>query len=677
MIPVLLPLFTLIGSGLRGLDFGMHMDELPGQIWPIRTMLRSQTLLPPGYTYPSFDYWVTGAALIPEIFVAWPDETGSVLHFSSGRRVPRIVKRVFEAVESHAYLLRVRTVFLVITSLSVLWVYLIVLHWRQSWVEALLSSAFLSLSWEVAYHLRWVATDGMVMQFGALTLLFTLRSWLKRDGRLCLQLAAVSAGLACGAKYPGGLLLIPILATGYFTWDGKSYRSFIRSSAQLMVIFAGVYLLTTPGTLVQPLQFLRSTSTIMSVYSSGGGGGAQAIAPGLEHGWLMFIYFSSTLFSHYVPIAVLCFALCVIGTYALVRESRRTAALFLCFPSLYILYFSMQKMMMVRNLLVVAPFMATLAARGTVFFWEYLKLKSKTAVSIGRMEMNFCQACFAVAIIASLLVNTAWLIDAAESIVARHTDRFVRGTAAYISTKKGKLFFLSPHVRIHLSKLGLMQFPNVVDDPAQAQEVILYASEAMKSWIDWPGNRPRLIKTWFGPYEVNLDAYRAWTWRGDDRIIVMPIADAKEIGILVVGDRKTTAPSEAEINPCTLSKAEAEEIMGPLREEPKLGGVVGGGTACTYIGALPVIVNIGALHRTAFEVQKYNAGVTTITDLGDEAYSLEPNGLQDLFLFVRRNTTAIAVNVVTGVGEDLETRKYRIAQDFAKRGLDRLIKRRD
>jgi 4-amino-4-deoxy-L-arabinose transferase-like glycosyltransferase len=103
----------------------------------------------------------------------------------------------------HAYLLRVRTVFLLITSLSVLWVYLIVLHWRGSWVEALLASAFLALSWEVAYHLRWIAADGILMQFGALTFLFTLRASLKRHGRLWLQLAAAAAGLACGTKYPG------------------------------------------------------------------------------------------------------------------------------------------------------------------------------------------------------------------------------------------------------------------------------------------------------------------------------------------------------------------------------------------------------------------------------------------------------------------------------------------
>src|SRR5215831_5255435 len=73
MIPVLLPMFILIGSGLRGLDYGIHMDEVPWQIGPVKTMLKSELLLPQYYVYPSFDYWVAGAALIPDILAAWPE----------------------------------------------------------------------------------------------------------------------------------------------------------------------------------------------------------------------------------------------------------------------------------------------------------------------------------------------------------------------------------------------------------------------------------------------------------------------------------------------------------------------------------------------------------------------------------------------------------------------------
>ena len=660
MIPVLLPLFILIGSGLRGLDFGYHWDERTWQIGPVKTMVKNEILLPGHYYYPSFNYWVSSAGLIPDILTVWPEK--------SDRK-----QRLLQMIEGHAYLLRVRTIFLVLTSFSVLWVYLLVLQWRQSWVEALLAGSLLALSWEVAYHLRWIATDGMLMQFGALTLLFTLRSWIKSDGRPWLKFAAVAAGLACGTKYPGGLLLVPVLVGGCLIWDVKSsYHVLIRSLVQLVVTFAGVYLITTPATVLQPIQFLSDVLFEWRHYLSGHVG--HTVAPGLEHGWLMFIYLSSVLFSHYAPIALLYFVLCIIGSYALVKECPKTAMLFLCFPSLYILYFCMQRAMVVRNLLVIVPFIAILVARGTAFLWEYLKLKSRTGISIGRCKINLFQACFATVIITSLLVNAVWLLYAAETIVARKTDRFVRETAAYISTEKEKRFFLSPRVWVHLSRLESSQFPNVTDDPTQAEQVIFYASEGMKHWRDWPANRPRLTKNWFGPYEVNFNMYP--NWEGDDRIIVMSIAQAKEIGILVVENTQTTSSwAVSKIDPCTLLlKAEAEAIMGPLREGPRLGGSVLGGTSCTYISTSPFIVNIGVIDTRAFEVQKYSPGQMTITDLGDEAYTLESNSFQDVSLFVRRGKAALIVHVATGAGGDLETKKYPIAKDMAKEALDHLVK---
>ena len=63
---VLLPLVLLIGTGLRGLDFGLHWDERPWQIGPVKQMVRSGTLLPEYYNYPSFDYWLNLLVLAPD-----------------------------------------------------------------------------------------------------------------------------------------------------------------------------------------------------------------------------------------------------------------------------------------------------------------------------------------------------------------------------------------------------------------------------------------------------------------------------------------------------------------------------------------------------------------------------------------------------------------------------------
>ena len=516
--PVFLPLLLLLGTGLRGLDFGTHWDEKFYQIGPVRTMLTTGILLPQYYGYPSLDYWINTAGLIPDVVATPPD--------GEGRR-----QHVFKALESHAYLMRLRATFLVITALSVLWVYLLVVVWRRSWVEALLAGLFLALSWEVAYHLRWVATDGMLMQFGALTLLCAMLSRLRQlSGRFWLQFAAVAAGLGCGTKYPGGLLFVPVLVGGYLLWDRKSSPfALIWLWVKLALIFTGVYLATTPATVLQPASFFAGLAYELHHYSTGHAG--HTIAPGLEHGWRMFVYFSSVLFSRYAPIAWLFFLLTVVGGYSLVKEERQTATLFLCFPVLYLLYFCTQRAMVVRNLLVIVPFMAVLAARGTIFTWERLKL-GVAGRAVGSVHLNLVQLGFAALMLTAFSINAGWLVYTAQTIADRNTDRFVREAAAYISANGGQQFFLSPRVRAHLTTVGPIQLPNVTDDPTRADEVILYAHEGVRRWQDWPANRFWLTTTWFGPYEVNFNVYPNW-W-GDDRIIVVPMARAKQIGILVV-----------------------------------------------------------------------------------------------------------------------------------------------
>src|SRR5205814_4464600 len=56
--------------------------------------------------------------------------------------------------DSHAYLLRLRAAYLLITSLTLVWVYLLVLQRCGLWVQALFAASLLGCSWEVAYHLR-------------------------------------------------------------------------------------------------------------------------------------------------------------------------------------------------------------------------------------------------------------------------------------------------------------------------------------------------------------------------------------------------------------------------------------------------------------------------------------------------------------------------------------------
>jgi 4-amino-4-deoxy-L-arabinose transferase-like glycosyltransferase len=504
---VLLPLAILIGTGARGLDFGQHWDERHYQIEPMEAMIRTGQPLPGYYGYPSLDYWIAMAAVIPDAIA----ELG---------RGPGVRERVLDRIETHGFLLRLRAVFLGICALAVLWIYLLVLSWRDSVAEAFLAATLLATSWEVAYHSRWIATDGVLMQFGALTILLVLRSQLRPPAERWLFLAAVTAGLGAGTKYPGALLVVPVLAGGWLAWRGQLRLGAVlgRLVALAAAAFA-TFLVTTPAVVLAPRSVLDGMLFEIHHYAHGHYG--HSVQPWLEHSYRMAAYLGAALFSWYGPIALLLASLCLAGVWALRREPR-AAVLLLSFPVTYLLYFVTQKAMVVRNLLVVAPFLAVLAARGAAWVWNRL---SATAGRTG------IRAAFAAVLVTALLINAWWLWHAASTIRERKTDHYVREAMAYVRERSSTTFYVTPRVRTHFAMLGTESLPNITSEPTHAAHVVFYAHEGVAHYQDWRANRLRLTERWFGPYEVNFNIYPNW-W-GDDRIVVMTAATAKRLGLLV------------------------------------------------------------------------------------------------------------------------------------------------
>jgi len=497
-----------------GLDFGTHWDERGFQIAPVKRIVASGLPLPGHYGYPSFNYWVSTAALLPEVFQTWVEHGV-------------IRDRLLQYADTHSYLLRLRTIFLMGSALSVLWVYLLVLRWRDSVVEALLAASFLGLSWEVAYHARWIATDTMLMQFAALTLFLIMLSRLEPDKTRWLYLAAVTAGLGFGTKYPGGLLLVPVLVAGYFAWKQQREHGLAKGLFLLFLVFTTAFLLSTPAVILRPSETMNGVLYEIRHYSTGHAG--HSVMPGLVHAWRMLLYFSSVLFSWYAPIAFFFFSLSILGAFVLFKEDRQTALLLLSFPICYFVYFSLQSAMVVRNLLALTPFLAVLAARGVMVLWH---MSRPRRLQSGAIRFPIARLALALAIGGCLLINAGWLVYAAQTIADHHSDKFIRAVARHISAERETRFYLSPRLQIQVRDVSPAFPPNIVDDPAMADRVLLYAGEGFEHWQDWPANNPWLTEQWFGPYEVNFNIYPNW-W-GDDRIIELTEARARTLGILLV-----------------------------------------------------------------------------------------------------------------------------------------------
>src|SRR6266550_4980700 len=127
-LPLLLPMVILVGTGMRGIDYGLHWDERPWQIGPVKHMVERRTLLPGYYNYPSFDYLLNLLVLSPDTVTARPPGESLRQH-------------LLHVLDSHAYVLRLRAIYLLITSLSIVWVYALVRQRGGSCPEALLAAS--------------------------------------------------------------------------------------------------------------------------------------------------------------------------------------------------------------------------------------------------------------------------------------------------------------------------------------------------------------------------------------------------------------------------------------------------------------------------------------------------------------------------------------------------------
>ena len=269
-------------------------------------------------------------------------------------------------------------------------------------------------------------------------------------------------------------------------------------------------------------------------------------------------------------------------------------------------------------------------------------------------------------------LNASWLIASAESIVSRHTDRFVREASQYVRTHPDTKFLLSPRIKRDLTVVGPSPH-NVTDDPIEADAFVLYAREGMLRWHDWPANRRGLTQACFGPREVNFDMYPNW-W-GDDRILVINRARAKELGLRIAGISEDTAPASEPLvvrrttkygNPSTpisaeslpnswarplidprtlIPRAEAEAIIGPLVGGPTGGGWELDGTACTYLSHDGLVVSVAIISTEAFDLERHDPQSVTVSSDSASAYAARTGPLGDVRLFSRSVESAVLVHI--------------------------------
>ncbi len=485
-LPVSLPLAIFWLIGIAGLDYGSHWDE-PKLLESVRVSVYEGVYLPTFYNYPSVSHALGVLSALPEI-------TRNIGRNHLNEPVFHGHIAAFQ-LDNHVITLRTRLVFLTITSLAIIWLYGLMLSWRGSMWVALFSSSVLAFSWEVVYHARWIAPDTILMQFGALFLLCLVQAYRHPNKQYWLWLTVIAAGLATGTKYPAGLLLLPVLVLVW--WHRQSRFSLV----QAIFVFAITYLITTPGTLLQPFKFWYQVEFEMWHYSFGHS--KHTVSAGAEHLLKNLEYLTTVQLSHFSWIGMLFFTCAIVGGIVLWRESKRLACIVLLFPILYLVFMSLQRAMLIRNLLVLVPFIAVLCGIGVQWLWQFVQHRWLRIVLI-------------VMIVSLSSVNVGWLIYTTETIKDRDTDQYLDDLRTWVEQFPDITYFASEHVR---GNLGADISDNITPDLSQADEVLVYLSE-IQEIEPMPANIPRLFTWRFGSWETNIEYY---TWHGDDKVVLLPI----------------------------------------------------------------------------------------------------------------------------------------------------------
>jgi 4-amino-4-deoxy-L-arabinose transferase-like glycosyltransferase len=486
-IPILLPLLVFWLTGVAGLDYGYHWDE-PKLLESVRVSVYEGMYLPTFYNYPSMSHTLGVISALPEIL-------GNIDRNHLNEPIFHGHIAAYQ-LDNHTIALRTRLVFLTVTSLTIIWVYGVVLIWRGSVGLAVLSSSIVAFSWEVAYHARWIAPDTILMQFGALFLLCIIQAHRHPQRNNWLWGSVIVAGLATGTKYPAGLLLLPALLLVY--WHTRSRLAIVKA----LLIFAITYLITTPGTVLQPFKFWHNVEFEMWHYSFGHS--KHTVSSGLEHLLKNIEYLSTVQLSHVPIIGFVLFGLSLLGVGVLWSESRRLTGLTLLFPLLYLLLMSLQRAMLIRNLLILVPFIAVYAGISIGWLWD-------------KFSHTILRGIIALFLIVVLSVNALWLIFSAGTIANRQPSSYLPDVHEWVAQYPDLTYYASTQVQIALGD----ELPkNITSDLSIADEVLVYLKEIQE--VDpMPANIPRLFITQFGSWEANIEYY---TWHGDDKIVLLPIS---------------------------------------------------------------------------------------------------------------------------------------------------------
>jgi hypothetical protein len=502
---VLLLIATFFAIGAVGVDFGSHWDE-----WyhtdGVSDCIARLSLYPKGVSYggPYFTLgfpvvlaheWRHLVQLVPDL------RTHSQRMDPAG--YPSMVQfkaSALSLVASGSYVLQVRQVFLGMSSLAPLWMFLAA---RRAWPRrigaALGAAAFIALSWELGYHARWIAVDALLVQVAALELFLFVGVWrAASSGRAvrwyCATAAAAGAVFAC--KLTGVFGVLPVILTALVL--PAPWR--LSRRLALLVLGGGCYLVTafvlSPQVFLEPVKVLFALRGGSADYGDVSPADAYYVTPAAHLGRVL-VWLAGAVPSPFRGVAFGFSVVGLIGLGALLRRprDRRMTLVWLSFPVSLIAVFSRNHLLIVRQYLMCMPVLAFFFARGLMVTWDFL-----------RPRRPLLGAVFTAAVVGGMLANVTFEAERARD-VTRDSLQFVNAAAAADLLRSRQPVRMSQMVFDRLRpRLGAFYACR----PAQPTDQRI--DHVLAAWPEyaWRSNRLGFFHHSYGSAEVNLDYYATW-----------------------------------------------------------------------------------------------------------------------------------------------------------------------
>lgn len=502
-----LALVAVAALGLASLDVGYHWDE-SAMIRSVQRSLDVGLMLPGWYNYPSLTYDVTLLTALPR---AIPDAVRHSTLAEPHTGSPELLRFL----GTPKFDLEVRGVCFVLCMLAGWPVFLLARRLAGAWA-ALFAALALLLSWELFYHAHWIAPDGLVMSAVAFALWAQHHVLSEEDAaarRRWIVRAACFAGLATSAKYPGAIALFTLLvAIALARRSGSAAaRDVFRESALGLVVTLGVFAFTSPGCWLEPAAFVQDVAREVAHYRFGHG--EQTVAAGWDHFSRLAAYLGTVLLSRQPLLAAGAAALAIVGAVDLARARGRTAVWLLALPLPFIAYMSMQRVMLVRNDLLLLPTIATLTGLG---------LAALARAAAGRAPLRVAVTAAATGLVA---VNAAGIAHSGWRIASPSHEMPKPRLEQRLRSTPGIRYALSPVVRRLLDQPPAFHPANVVGVPESADRYVFMSGELTGFQPFGANRRGRYRTLWSMKDEVNWDYYP--DWEGGQRMLEISARDVK------------------------------------------------------------------------------------------------------------------------------------------------------